>query len=203
MKRGFTLIELLVVIGIIAILAAILLPAMNAVARKADNSRAKADVQGLQSAWKAYYNEYGCWPVRKDGGIYRFFPGLSGEQNADEANAGSTGIVMTAVVMTNIMYPNASLASGAWALNKNPVRTNYNPKLVTFLTYRANSVDQTGNMIDPWDRCYKVMFDVNRDGKVSRPALGSLPATNVYETVIVWSTGADGIESVDDVNSWQ
>ena len=63
-KRGaFTLIELLVVIAIIAVLASVLLPAMNAALKKADATKARAEVKSLVNAWKAYFNEYGRWPV--------------------------------------------------------------------------------------------------------------------------------------------
>ena len=79
----------------------------------------------------------------------------------------------------------------------------YNAKREVFLTFRADLVNTNGDMVDPWDKPYKVMFDVNRDGKVDRPALGSLLATSVYDSVISWSTGPDGVESADDVNSWQ
>lgn len=60
--RAFTLIELLVTIGIIAILAAILLPAIKAALLKAEKARCQTEVNGLASAIKAYYNEYSKFP---------------------------------------------------------------------------------------------------------------------------------------------
>jgi hypothetical protein len=110
---------------------------------------------------------------------------------------------MVANVMTNIMYPNASMSYGGWAKNMNPICTNYNPKRTIFLTFRTGSVNKNGDMVDPWDKPYKFMFDVNRDGKVDRKALGLLGATSVYDSVISWSTGPDGVESEDDVNGWE
>jgi type II secretory pathway pseudopilin PulG len=194
----------LIVIAIIVALASVLLPAMNAALKKADATKARAEVKSLVNAWKAYFNEYGRWPVENDNrlfnleleGKYRPLAGEEGEKNE------STGIVMVVTVMTNIMYPSASLYAGK--KNMNPICTKYNPKREVFLTYRADSVDKKrGDMVDPWDKPYKVMFDVNRDGKVDRPKIGSLPATSVYDSVISWSTGPDGRESADDVNSWQ
>lgn len=61
--QGFTLIELLVVIGIIALLAAILLPAMNAAFRKAEVSQAQAEVKGIETALRSFYTDYSRFPV--------------------------------------------------------------------------------------------------------------------------------------------
>lgn len=203
-KRGaFTLIELLVVIAIIAILASILMPAIESAVQHAKKTRASADAGSVVTAWKNYFNEYGRWPARVDiGGKYVLFYGVpSAEQAASEDV--STGMVMVANVMTNIMYPNASMSYGGWAKNMNPVCTNFNPKRTMFLTFRTGSVNKNGDMVDPWDKPYKFMFDANRDGKVDRQAVGSLTATSVYVSVISWSTGPDGVESEDDVNSWE
>jgi len=59
---AFTLIELLVVIGIIAILAAILTPAIQSLFKKGERVAAQGDVVKIVNAWKSYYNEYGHWP---------------------------------------------------------------------------------------------------------------------------------------------
>lgn len=61
-REGFTLIELLVVIGIIAILAAILTPAIQSLFKKGERVTAQGDVIKIVNAWKSYYNEYGRWP---------------------------------------------------------------------------------------------------------------------------------------------
>lgn len=67
---GFTLVELLVVISIIALLAAILLPAINAVFRKAEKAQAQSEVKSLESAVKAYLNEYSKFPSSPSDKIY-------------------------------------------------------------------------------------------------------------------------------------
>ncbi|HBA84948.1 MAG TPA: hypothetical protein DCZ95_12710 [Verrucomicrobia bacterium] len=65
-KNGFTLIELLVVIGILAILAALLMPAINTMIKKGEQAQAQADAKLLASVWMKYFNEYGIWPVQNE-----------------------------------------------------------------------------------------------------------------------------------------
>jgi prepilin-type N-terminal cleavage/methylation domain-containing protein len=56
-RKGFTLIELLVVIAIIAILMAILMPALNAVKEQAASINCRSNVKQLTLAWIMYKDE--------------------------------------------------------------------------------------------------------------------------------------------------
>ena len=199
-NKAFTLVELLVVIGIIAVLAGILLPAINTAMKKADEAKARVEVKALISAWKKYHAEYGCWPASSTS------PWMFGQVSSSllpwerfKASEGESGIGMIGCVMTNIMYPNASLSYGGGHMNYHPVCTNYNPRRISFMEYRSDSVSTNGSFVDPWDFPYKVMFDIDGNGHVDR---GGSMSTSVYDSVIAWSVGPDGVESSDDINSW-
>jgi len=63
-KPGFTLIELLVVIGIIAILMAILMPALNLAREQARRTRCMSNMRQIGVALAAYQNEYERTPPK-------------------------------------------------------------------------------------------------------------------------------------------
>jgi prepilin-type N-terminal cleavage/methylation domain-containing protein len=60
--KAFTLVELLVVIGIIALLAGILLPAVNLMRKRAMITGEKADFEAIASALNAYKADFGDYP---------------------------------------------------------------------------------------------------------------------------------------------
>src|SRR5713226_10255246 len=57
-RKAFTLVELLVVIGIIALLVAILLPALNQAREQARRVTCLSNVRQLTAAWLMYANEH-------------------------------------------------------------------------------------------------------------------------------------------------
>src|SRR5438477_6280871 len=66
-RRAFTLVELLVVIGIIAVLIAILLPALNRAREQAYTTMCAAHMKQLHNAFLMYANDNKGWsPPLKD-----------------------------------------------------------------------------------------------------------------------------------------
>ena len=61
-RRGFTLLELLIAIGVIAILAGILLPAVFGAKRGVDQARTVADIKDIESALLAFKDVHGVFP---------------------------------------------------------------------------------------------------------------------------------------------
>lgn len=65
-KRGFTLAEVLVTIAIIAIMAAVLLPALNNQLSKGDTSRIASDLVNMQSGIQAFVSDLRHYPASAD-----------------------------------------------------------------------------------------------------------------------------------------
>ena len=61
--HAFTLVELLVVISIIALLLGIIVPSYFSIREKAKYTKAKVTVKNLETAFKAYLDQYREWPA--------------------------------------------------------------------------------------------------------------------------------------------
>ena len=141
-NKGFTLIELLVVITIIGILMGILLPAVGAAFKKAKESRANTEVRALETAVKAYLQEYGKFPLQTD-------------SSGDKAYLDGTPKHVDLISV--LRGQNIKDSKGKEA----------NPRNILFLEVGEGSIDEDGKFVDPWDEPYRVTADWDFDNIVN------------------------------------
>jgi prepilin-type N-terminal cleavage/methylation domain-containing protein len=156
-SSGFTLIEMLVVIAIIAILASLLLPAMNMAYKKARISRAQTEMAGIAAAIKSFYAEYGIMPTPCSNG------------HADHTFMGKWGIYNLNPKPNSLIF---DLLRGVNLTN--------NPKRIVFLDVPAASMQGTSTLpshketytaadgcyLDPWGNPYLIVMDTEFDGQI-------------------------------------
>jgi prepilin-type N-terminal cleavage/methylation domain-containing protein len=180
-RRGFTLLELLTVIAIIGILAALLFPAISGAINKSRRTAALAEVRGIETALKKYYQEYTSWPEKL------FIP-----PRIDEAKA-----IPIRGDMVRML------------LGEDPEDKKVNPRLLSFIEFTR--VDTAGDAISPWGskdasrnkscHYYYAKFDADFDnvvnagrggapfsrGNILNPNPDTQPAESVRRNVIVWT----------------
>jgi len=182
-RAGFTLVELLTVIGIIAILAAMLVPVLAAAKKHAQRVQAQLQCQDIANAILKYDSDYGRFPVSTNAqiaasaGNYDYTYGWTFQTPAGPYQvlpfAGYGGNVVSnaeviAILMDLTNYPNGQPVLANVNHQKNPQQTIFlNAKMSSYDPSQPGlpegGVDVTGVYRDPWGNPYVISMDLNYD----------------------------------------
>jgi prepilin-type N-terminal cleavage/methylation domain-containing protein len=169
-RQHFTLIELLVVIGLIAILAGILIPAVNGALKKADETKAKAQITTLLNAIKQFEATYGYLPT----------PDTYTEGNTLSDNQYDDLIAMLQNEYSGSAYTN----NNTWARDPNT-------RQQRFLDIVGNA---PGEYLDPWGERFQIALDADNNGRISSitiAGVGNAAIAPLYQPIAIWSLGAN------------
>ncbi|HEY3860785.1 MAG TPA: prepilin-type N-terminal cleavage/methylation domain-containing protein [Verrucomicrobiae bacterium] len=208
-RKAFTLIEMLVVISIIAILAALLLPALGRGKVQAQRKVCQTEAVGLVGAIEQYYATYSRLPASTNavaaaaaspgypGGDFYYGTTAAGTSGASIIPAGM-GAIGTPNWTIPSLYQNNNSEVIAILRDDNfypEIGTNgaqtmghiYNPQQTSFfqaksgITTNSPGIGPDNVLRDPWGMPYIVSLDLSGDNRVMDPFLSQI-YNNTYLT---------------------
>jgi prepilin-type N-terminal cleavage/methylation domain-containing protein len=226
-RSGFTLIELLTVIAIIAILMALLFPAISPTKLNALKAKAAGDIRNLVTAVTAYHADYGVYPIDPALGQRDIEYGAPGTSlhNQEIINVLRADPNTADTLSTSGALPNTLNTRGTQYLDVPLVKDSTDPKSGLGTGHETNGITtKSGEWYDPFGQPYIVDINGKNDGYVQPAGALLLRYSDInYITingqpslqtgVIAGSIGADRIQSAaanprifknsNDVLSWQ
>jgi prepilin-type N-terminal cleavage/methylation domain-containing protein len=169
-QLAFTLIELITVISIIAILMALLFPALSSAKESARRAKAGTVVKDIVNASKAYVLDYGKFPPVKaakseeaeDNKYLSFGDKEKGNSSADNDE------------LFNVLRAISRGENQNHALNKRQVKYFEQPKATDSKNPREGfcdgsefAEDKQGQLMDPWGTQYCVVLDADGDEAIN------------------------------------
>ena len=174
--RRFTLVELLIVVGIIAVLAGLVLPAVIGGIRQGKITQAKSDLAAIMMALKGVEGTYGKM-VKADGSDYKFGGKTLTVTNGFISMGGDNSETDDATVAYNALIAELSVPNKVSSLN-------INKRKIKFLEPRAafnpeKDYDHADNKPqlwrDPWGKPYKILINVTGEDSVKVGKDGGKP----------------------------
>lgn len=173
------------------VLAGLLVPIRSHPGAGGTHVAARNDVIAIVMAVKAYYAEYGHYPLAESG------------MQEDTTYAADNAQLFN--VLRNIPRPPSP---------NNAQNHVHNPRGLLIIDLpeaqkRLSGVTKDGTFVDPWGAPYHVRIDTNYDEVIENPAGPKIGPATLHTRVIAWSWGKDGRPgrssniATADVFSWE